>query len=131
MSERDASPRLFAHGQVTILELSGEVDLHSSTAFREALQQAIGEGGRQILVDAMGVSFMDSTGLGVLVMGERQLRPLGGALAVACAIELRRLLELTGLVDVFSLHSSRGEALAALQAGPADAAAGAAHDGRA
>ena len=102
--------------EVTILELSGEVDVYSATAFRAALLQAIVQGARHVVIDALGVTFLDSTGLGVLVLGERQLRPRGGALAVACTDELRRLLELTGLLAVFSPHSSRAEALAALPA---------------
>jgi len=122
MSHREGLVRLLSVESVTVLDLEGEIDVHTAPAFRDALLQAIDEGARRIVVDAAKVTFMDSTGLGVLVCGERRLPPLGGSLAVACAGRIGRLLEMTGLHDVFTLFASREEALRGAQGGR-DAAA--------
>jgi len=53
---------------------------------------------------------MDSTGLSVLVSGERRLRPRGGSLAVACDDRIRRVLTMTGLHNAFALCATRDEA---------------------
>ena len=104
---------------VTVLELEGEVDMHTAPAFKDALLEAIDDGAQRIVVDACKVTLMDSTGLGVLVSGQRRLSPVGGSLAVACSGRVGRLLEITGLHHVFTLHASREEALRAVQSGAA------------
>lgn len=104
---------------VAILDLEGEINRYTVAAFREALLRAIAEGASCVVIDATKVSLMDSTGLGVLVLGERRLRPGGGALAVAGGGRLGRLLEMTGLHEVFSLHASRAAALQAVRCGHA------------
>lgn len=113
MNARGLCTRVADAPDVAILELEGEIDVYTATPFREALLQAIDEGSSCLIVDATKVSFMDSTGLGVLILGERRLRPRGGKLALACTARLRRLLETTGLQEVFSLHESRAAALQA------------------
>ena len=99
---------------VAVVVLSGEVDLYTAPRFKEVLFQAIDEGGSLVVVDLSGVSFIDSTALGVLVSGGRRLEQTAGALAIGCPDEkIRRILEITGLDTVFGIYPSRGEALAA------------------
>ena len=104
---------------VPVLVLEGEVDMHTAPAFKDALLDAIDDGAQCIVVDACKVTLMDSTGLGVLISGQRRLSPVGESLAVACSGRVGRLLEITGLHDVFTLHASREEALSAVQSGAA------------
>ena len=66
---------------------------------------------------------MDSSGLSVLIVGERRLRPLGGSLAIACGETVRRLLRMSGLQDSFSLYPDRDAALQAALGAPGSAAA--------
>jgi anti-sigma B factor antagonist len=65
-------------------------------------------------VDLSQVSFIDSTGLGVLVGAEKQMRDAGQALRlVVTQPQILRLLELTGLDQVFTVLSNGNDAVKA------------------
>lgn len=89
----------------------GPVDAATAPALRSALESAADEGGR-VLVDLGAVTFLDSTGLGVLVGCLRRARVAGGALRVVCAdpamVELFRV---TGLTEVLDVHRDLAAAL--------------------
>ena len=103
-----------ADNGVAVVALAGEVDLYTAPRFREVLFQAIEGGGAVVVVDLTGVSFVDSTALGVLVSGGRRLEQAAGRLAIGCPDKrIRRILEITGLDTVLDVYPSRGAALAA------------------
>ena len=54
-------------GGAVVLAVRGELDVESGPRMREALLEAIGEGGRRVVVDLEGVSFIDSAGLAALL----------------------------------------------------------------
>jgi anti-sigma B factor antagonist len=57
---------------------------------------------------------MDSTGLGVLVGGLKRVDPHNGSFRLVCTQEnVLKMFRITGLVNVFSIHSSAEEAIAA------------------
>ena len=98
---------------VAVVVLTGEVDLYTAPRFKEVLLQAIDEGAHRVIVDLAGVSFIDSTALGVLVSGGKRLQQSTGTLSIGCPDEkIRRILEITGLDTVFGVYPSRSEALA-------------------
>lgn len=118
MNDKRGSVQVLSGDTVTILHLEGEIDIGSATDFKEALLQSIAGGARRIVIDATEVTFMDSSGLSVLIVGERRLHPLGGSLAVACSDRVRRLLTMTGLQHFLRLYSNRDDALRAAMAAP-------------
>jgi anti-sigma B factor antagonist len=99
-------------GDAAVLALRGELDVEAGPQLREALLEAIGEGGRRVVVDLEGVSFIDSAGLGVLVGGLKRARSNDGELVLVCtARTVLRVFEITGLTRVFELHSTRAAAV--------------------
>ena len=76
------------------------------------------EGGAdRVVVDLADVSFMDSSGLGVLIGALRRLRELGGHLALVCGEgPVRRVLAITGLDRLFPVHGSVERAMASAEA---------------
>jgi len=114
MRDRHDCVAVTAVDNVTIIDLEGEIDIYTATDFKKALLSSIDGGAHRVIVDFTKVSFMDSTGLSVLVSGERELRPRGGSLCVVCGDRIRRLLTITGLEPAFALYESRDEALRAL-----------------
>jgi anti-anti-sigma factor len=79
-----------------------------------ALDAAMDEGARYVLVDFADVAFLDSTGIGVLLSVERKLRTRDGKLIVVCDEPLiRRVFEIGGLTDVLNIRPSRRAALSA------------------
>jgi anti-sigma B factor antagonist len=102
-----------------VVAAGGELDLFTSERLREKLDQVLELGGRRILVDLTGVSFMDSTALGVLVGAARTLRSSGGQMVlVADDPRVTRVIEITRLARVFRIESSLPEAVQQLVRGP-------------
>lgn len=97
---------------VTVLAVSGEVDMVSAPALRDALVNGLGDGGT-FVVDMTGVTFLGSAGLAVLVEAARLTQQANATLkVVATARAVTRPLEATGLGEVFSVHGSVESALA-------------------
>jgi len=99
---------------VPVLLVRGEIDVASAPEFHASLSDLIGQGPEIIIVDMSEVSFIDSTGLGVLVGAEKQMRDAGQALRlVVTQPQIIRLLELTGLDEVFTILSNGNDAVKA------------------
>ena len=85
----------------SILHLSGEIDMATAPAFRDAALRAIAEDGPSLTLDLSGVTFMDSTGLHVLVGTYRRVRIHGGTFTMRNIPDIvRKLLRVTGLDNV-------------------------------
>ncbi|MET8253409.1 STAS domain-containing protein [Micromonospora sp. NPDC005197] len=69
----------------TVLEARGELDMATSPQLRERLQRLVDAGNHHVVVDLAGVGFMDSSGLGALVVMFKALRDVGGRLSLAAA----------------------------------------------
>jgi anti-sigma B factor antagonist len=96
-----------------VLSLTGEVDLYTCPELKTELLRVIDEGAKVVVVDLSETTFIDSTGLGVLIRGVERLRTNDGRLAVVVVDpNLKKVFEITGLDRVFSIHGSRDEALA-------------------
>jgi anti-sigma B factor antagonist len=94
-----------------VLEVQGEVDLYASSQLRDAILRLTEEGENRIVIDLNNVSFIDSSGLGVLVAGLKRARERGGELALVFGEgSVQKVLGITGLDKVFPTHGSVGEA---------------------
>jgi len=72
-------------------------------------------GATGVVVDLSDVTFIDSTALGVLIGGVRRLHEVDGRMALVVATRpVERVLTITGLERVFSIHRTREAAVAAL-----------------
>jgi anti-sigma B factor antagonist len=95
-----------------VLRAQGEIDVASAPEFHASLSDLIREDTEILIVDLSEVSFMDSTGLGVLVGVEKQMSEAGHEMRlVVTQPQITRLLELTGLNEVFTIVSSRKDAV--------------------
>ncbi len=86
-------------GDALTVLLTGEIDHHTAAALREEIDAAIEQHHpKQLTLDFGGVSFMDSSGIG-LVMGRYKLiSAWGGRVAIANTPKpLRRVMHLAGL----------------------------------
>jgi anti-sigma B factor antagonist len=100
---------------VYVISLTGDADLYTAPELREHLLRAIAGNGKRIVVDLSGVTFIDSTSLGVLVQGERRLRPAGGRLALVCSDPgITKIFMITALDRIFPIYAARDDAVAAL-----------------
>ena len=82
-----------------VVTVEGEVDMASIPALRVALDDV--ESDHELILDCSGVTFMDSSGLSVLVTLWSRLQERGGSLHVRNpSPAVRRVMELTGLDDL-------------------------------
>ncbi len=103
-------------GDIPILELHGVLNVASAPTFQTALQSILDEGGNQIAMDMADVSFMDSSGLGVLIAACRRLDGMGGRIALLNVVPaVRKVLQLTRTDRTFDMHDTLDAAIAALQ----------------
>ena len=86
----------------TVVNVNGEVDAASADILRNAILEVIDAGQPKITVDMRDVSFMDSSGLRVLIAGYKAAESAGGSLSVRDPSDVvTRLLEITGQLDRF------------------------------
>ena len=64
------------------VEVSGEIDIASAPAMRSHLNDCLAEGYTEITLDLTEMTFIDSSGLGVLVGVMNRLRREGGRLII-------------------------------------------------
>ena len=101
-------------GEWQVLDVAGEVDLSTAPALRARIDDVVASGGRRLVVDLADVSFMDSSGLSVLVSGFKGMREAGGGMAVVCPnAAIAKIFSITGLDRVFPVHPSLREAVGA------------------
>jgi anti-sigma B factor antagonist len=94
--------------------LSGEIDFTSSGAVQSTLLSMILPGGGAVVADLSGVTFLDSSGLGVLVQAHRTAVERDTTLVVVASPPVRKLLRLTGLDTVLDTYDELSAAEAAL-----------------
>ncbi len=100
--------------QQYVISLAGEVDLYTAPEFKQQLLDVIAKGAKDVVVDFTNTTFIDSTTLGVLVGGVKRLRQNDGQLSLVCSDRnITKIFEITGLDRVFTIHSTREEALGA------------------
>jgi len=91
-------------GQAYEIRLLGELDMSTASELREQLTGLAADGPAQVTVDLSELAFVDSTGLSVLIAGLKRLRQQGGDMALRSPTPAtRRVLEITGLTEVFSI----------------------------
>ncbi len=96
-------------GQV-VVALRGELDVADALGVAAALAVFVARE-CEIIVDLAGLEFIDCSGVTALVRARNQARDAGGDLLLASAQQqVLRVLTLTGLIDVFSVHTSVAEA---------------------
>ena len=92
-------------GDAATLKLHGVLDVASAPTFQAALQSILDEGGKRVVVDMAKVSFMDSSGLGVLIGAYRRLSGGGGQITLVNLVPaVRKVLQLTRTDRLFDLH---------------------------
>ncbi|MDF5732722.1 MAG: STAS domain-containing protein [Rhizonema sp. PD38] len=98
--------------QVKVIQLNGNLDSTQSQDFREKITEIMEEEKitKIVLVDFKNVTFMDSSGLGALVLAFKALKSVDRKLVV-CSIneQVRILFELTGMDKVFEIFPNEEE----------------------
>lgn len=96
-----------------VVTVAGDLDLHTGPALRSELLGRIDRGEHDLVVDMAAVSYLDSSGITVLISALKAARLLGGTVRLACCQPvILQLLDLTGLSRVFLVYPAVDDALA-------------------
>jgi anti-anti-sigma factor len=95
---------------VKIIKPIGILDANKSLEFRHKITDIEDISVKTVLVDFKEVTFMDSSGLGALVLAFKTLRAADRKMAI-CSIneQVRILFELTGMDDVFDIFDNQDD----------------------
>ena len=102
-----------------VVSVSGELDLATADPVEAELRAAWDAGGRRIVVDLVGLTFLDSVGLAILTKEAKRARADGGEFVVVSDDpRIVRVFEITGLDRFFRIERSLAEAVAELTSPP-------------
>jgi anti-sigma B factor antagonist len=95
-----------SQGDHLVLALAGEIDLYTAPRLQSELTAALAATpSARIVVDMSAVEFCDSTGMNVLLAAHRLASERGGELTLAAPrAPVRKILQVTGLQSVFTIH---------------------------
>jgi anti-sigma B factor antagonist len=94
-------------GVVTV-KVVGEVDTFTAPVLRSTLDGQLEQSPRELVIDLSGVQFLGSAGLAVLVETQKSARSREVALRlIATTRAVTRPLEVTGLIDLFTIADAR------------------------
>ncbi|MEI6380701.1 MAG: STAS domain-containing protein [Cyanobacteriota bacterium ELA615] len=97
---------------IKVVKPYGIMDGTQSSQFRHEISSLLEDSNsnKSILIDFQDVTFMDSSGLGTLVLCLKSVRTAGAELYV-CSVneQIKMLLELTSMDKVFEIYSSAEE----------------------
>jgi anti-anti-sigma factor len=98
MSGEILSIELEQDGEAVVIKPSGELDISTASVLDAALREAMDRGRSEVIVDLGGLSFIDSTGLRLLVVTAERARAAGNRLRLLRGSEpVERMLEVSGL----------------------------------
>jgi anti-sigma B factor antagonist len=97
-----------------VLPLEGEIDLHVSPNVAESLRAIIQKKPKRVVVDLARVSYIDSSGLAVLIEAMQNVDAYGGKFALAgLGDDVLAIFEIAKLDQVFRIFPDVDAALAA------------------
>jgi anti-anti-sigma factor len=96
--------------EVKVVRPAGILDSTKAGQFRSEINEMINKGAKLLLIDLGDVTFMDSSGLGALVIALKTVQSTGGKLYV-CSIneQIKILFELTSMDQVFEVFASQDD----------------------
>lgn len=96
------------HGSTIIIQLSGELDHHTSEMVRYRIDRSYKEGeSLNIILDLRNVSFMDSSGIGLIMGRFQKVKSKNGSLLIVSDSKyVNRILDMSGLLKIINLYPS-------------------------
>ncbi len=103
-----------ADGGPTVIALTGELDLAAADDLWGQLEPLLGRPGVHVVLECSRLSFMDSTGLRVVLRSLHRATEHGGSFAVAALQPpVRRVFDLAGVSDAVPTYGTVEQASAA------------------
>lgn len=102
----------------SVVSVSGDLDIYAAPVLNRDLRALIARRRANIIVNLENVSYIDSTGIGVLMGALRPTRLFGGSILVVTRTErMKRLFEFLGLTSVLPIFDDETSAVSSLMSG--------------
>lgn len=100
-----------------VVSLLGELDHHTAKEVKDLIEEIIkNRGVKNLLFDFSKLSFMDSSGIGVIIGRYKLICSIGGKVAISGATRtVARLIEMSGINKLINTYDSVDTALKTLQ----------------
>lgn len=103
------------NGGTLVAMAEDRVDGTNASEFQQALEAAISEEDRVVILDCADLSYISSAGLRVVLLTARALQRQDSKFAVCSLSEqIREVFEISGFDKIIPVHSTRDAALGAL-----------------
>lgn len=90
----------------------GELDHHLAGKMRTEIDKKLGRGIINIIFDFSHLSFMDSSGIGMIMGRYKRIQKLGGRVIIAAPKpQVKRIIEMSGLLGIIQISPSVKQAL--------------------
>jgi anti-anti-sigma factor len=102
-------------GEVCVVSISGRIDSSNAAELLDRLNKLLSSGEKKILIDFKEVLYLTSAAFRVLLVATDEAER-NAARVVLCGLlgQVRELFEMGGLLEAFTIHGSREDALASL-----------------
>lgn len=98
---------------IVVLEITGKITMgRDSKQLEWSTETLVKEKRKKVVFDLSGVTQIDSTGVGILVMSASQLKQAGGQLRVCAQGHVEQVLKITNVDKVLELHTTMTAAAA-------------------
>lgn len=99
-------------GDFLVVSVEGEINIDTSPQLRESFTRSIKKGLNKIVVDCIGLLYVDSSGLATLIELLQRLKKTDGELRICnLSDKVKGVFEVTKLDKLFDIYSSKKEAL--------------------
>jgi len=97
---------------VTVVALSGEINIGNSMDVNSILEKLIEDKVKNMLVDFHRVTFVDSSGLAVLIANVKEIRAIGGKMKL-CNVnkKIQGIFDITKMHKLITVYDTREQAL--------------------
>ncbi len=98
-------------GRHKILEVDGDVDLYNVGELKQAIFRMVEDDDvKSLVIDMKGILYMDSSGVGALVAGQKKMKSQGGRFSLLNINEdVLTILKLATLDKFFTIYFSESE----------------------
>lgn len=105
-------------GDVGVLTVVGETDLHTAPRFRRDLDEVMELTPGDLVLDLSELELIDSTALGIMMAaGGRMMTERRSLVLVVTRTHVLRVFGITGLLSFFSIAATRAEAMTRVSSG--------------
>jgi anti-sigma B factor antagonist len=93
-----------------VVEVSGEVDIYDAPEMKLRLHKCIDKTPADLVLDCASLSYIDSTGMGVLISVLKHLKDVGKEMKIInLSPYIYKIFTITGLQNIFSIEVAADE----------------------